>query len=822
MILLLSVLLPFLGALFAASAFQNRANRNTPVVSETPDTSETLNPSETLDTPETLDTSETPDTPETLDTTAQEQESTDSKQTFSAYLRMLLPTAAAESAVLLICSCIAQFLMFHDNRTLSFIALLICVILPYFYHYLRLFTPHAQMANAVRRISAAALILLAAETLVFNWKSMTTGKTDEIIKMETLVTDGSITTKEDCYEITGSGTLKFNTLPDGTNGLILKIEREESSKQERFFVSAWMMDGNRSKSYYTVRQDYTYGKDSYSVSFTPYEKLYSFMLSFSNISQPITVTSARAVSALPLHFSLLRFILLLSVCAACILVCEFKLYRCTVSDQTMLRDVLVYAATALTVLSAFCFMTPDHKLIEYDPDYNYSGENPYVQAFDALYHGRVDLNIIPDPALETLNNVYDRSEREEAGVDYKWDFAYKDGKYYSYFGIVPVVTLYFPIFWMTGKIPTVPYANAFFGIFALLFLCLLLHEAVRRMFPKANLLLFVCMLPVSAGTVGLYSLLNVGNSYNLAVTAGMCWLLMSIWLGLTACGTKKTVTRFICFAGSGLALALCAGSRPTMSAGAAVLLPLFLGVLLRKKESLVLRLGSAACFAVPLFAGLISVFWYNNARFGSPLDFGAAYQLTVSDVHANTLNLNLLPEAIGNYFFLMPRALNTFPYFEVNFYDFSNSGKMLYAAPCIGAFVYPLLLLGTLFIPYGITRKKDADTLTGNITALQKNAFLIICFAGAVCMAWLDFCMGGIIQRYTADFLPLLTIGSILTILYANQKAPSKFRYILTVGVAAATFAIVWLLELELTNGNLSNCCPNLYDTVKNLIQFWR
>ena len=781
--MLLSIILPIVGALLTAFLFEDTAKSRQPV---------------------------------------QPWANFGTKRSFAGCLRMLLPTAAAECAVLLLCNAGVRYLMLRDKHTVPILVMLLCTFLPYCFHYCRVWTEKAQLIAAFKRISVAALVLLAAETFLFNWKSVTAGTTNETVRIENIDTDGSVFENNGVLRVSAGGNLKFNNLPENTNGLILKFTQDDKTGSKRFRITTYMTDDNTSQKECVVRRDYTIGNGTYMTSFTPYQTLYSVRLDFSDVTEPVDVISVRAVSALPFAFSLLRYFLLLGICVICILVHVYQLWQCTVTDKTMLRYITVNAMTLLCVLSALCFISPDAKLTPYDPDYDYSGENPYTQAFDALYDGHAYLNITPDPALETLNNVYDRTEREAADVTYKWDFAYKDGKYYSYFGITPVVTLYEPIYWLTGKIPNLPFANAVFGILAVFFLCMALRALVELLMPQANLMLFLCMMPVSVGTLNLYYMMDFGLSYHLAVDSGLCWLLLCLWLALTACGTKKIPLRLICLGISGIALALCAGSRPSMAICAAILIPLFLGILLRKDENLLFRLGSAVCFAVPLFAGIAGVLWYNNARFGSWLDFGAAYQLTVSDVHANKLDLNLLPEAFYNYFCLTPRPINTFPYFEVEFYDFSNSGKLVYAAPCIGAFAYPLLLLGTLYLPLGWIRKRNAETSSGPVTVLQKNAILLICFAGAICIAWMDYCMGGIIQRYAADFLPLLTIGCVLSILRANDRVPSKFRYLLTIGAAVLTFAMVWLLELELRDSALSLSCPNLYDTVSELMQFWR
>lgn len=47
-------------------------------------------------------------------------------------------------------------------------------------------------------------------------------------------------------------------------------------------------------------------------------------------------------------------------------------------------------------------------------------------------------------------NPYDTIALQAAGIGYRADYAYHNGKYYVYFGIVPVLLLYLPYYLLTG------------------------------------------------------------------------------------------------------------------------------------------------------------------------------------------------------------------------------------------------------------------------------------------------------------------------------------------------------------------------------------
>jgi hypothetical protein len=100
-----------------------------------------------------------------------------------------------------------------------------------------------------------------------------------------------------------------------------------------------------------------------------------------------------------------------------------------------------------------------------------------------------------------------------------------------------------------------------------------------------------------------------------------------------------------------IALTLTVWSRPTVALMCVAVFPLFIEFIFKiRKDTLKDGILTVASFALPLMAGAIAVMWYNNARFGSPLDFGANYQLTVSDVSLNTIDFKYLFSSFFSYF----------------------------------------------------------------------------------------------------------------------------------------------------------------------------
>lgn len=727
-----------------------------------------------------------------------------------------------ELIVFLMLSIISEYLLFHDEgSSIPVFIMLPAAALPFGAVLAKHYVSNEKIGRFLKKTAICALALIAVEVVLFNGKSFTTGSTDAVINTNAMLVGGAAERRENDILITGDASITLSNLPDDITGLILDTEQEQHTDSRLFRVRLSMTDDNLSKTYTVVQEKYTMGYDhDLTLSFHPYGNVHALQLGFTSITKPITIHSIRAVSAIPFAFSVIRYLVLLAAAVLLIAVKEFRLYKITYQNKKAAHRILAAAMVVLCTCSAVFFFRPEQTLMEYDSTVARL-DDPYAMTFDAFQKGQVHLDCAADPALEELENVYDNSLRQEAGVLALWDFAYYEGNYYSYFGVTPVITFYYPCYFLTGKLPTVAMAVAFFGTLTILCLCMTILAAVRLLVPRPNLLLLLASMPAAACSLGIYMILNAPSLYTLPNAAGLCYLFLCLWMGLWACSTKRKVPRLIMLFTGGVSLALCVAARPGIALGAAILIPLFLGILLKKKEQLAYRLGQASCFVVPLIIGGCAVMWYNNARFGSPFDFGAAYQLTVSDIHANTVKLSSFPSMLYHYFFQMPRPKQSFPFMEHQFCVLNNYSAYTYVADSVGALTYPMILLGAAMIP--VAFRKKGRLYAHGVTRLQRNAIPVICVAAALFIGWINFCLAGVSVRYVVDLMPLLVILSVITILRSTgNPLKNKYRYILSGICMAASCSISWLLLVGIQDGELLKRCPNLYDTLENLLIFWQ
>lgn len=671
----------------------------------------------------------------------------------------------------------------------------------------------------MKKGAICAVALLAAEVFLFNGKSFTKTMFSETISPDAMSLADDVERQSDgTFIIPGDSTITISDPDKKAKVMLISLDSQaEHGYINPFAVTLSMSDKNFANSSMVVQRKFTCGKHTnLSFSFSPYEKAKSFNISFSNMRKPVKINEIKLLSAIPFSFSDVRFTILLAIALLLITIKEFRLYDITYDSKKRSHFIAVYVMIVVCTLSGFCFQEPyqEKRTMEYCNCYT---DDPFALSLDAFEKGQVYLDLDVDEGLAGLDNVYDFSERDNSGLFSYWDLAYYNGKYYSYFGVAPVFTFYYPYYFITGNVATMGRANSFYTVLGIFFMCLAILAAMKLLKIKPNLLLLLLMLPTSTACMGFWTVSYEIDRYTLPSAAGLCFLMLCLFTGFTACTmTKKKLKPVILFL-SGTALTLAVASRPTVALCSALLVPFFIGILLDKNEKLAYRLGLAGSFIAPLAVGAALIMKYNAARFGSPFEFGAVYQLTVSDIHANKLRLSNIPAAIYHYFFQMPRPRNAFPFIDTGMSGLDNYGSYVYTSFGFGALMLPAILCGVLLQPaaFAPRSKELADR--------RRRQFLTICFCLSVAIAWADFCLGGFITHYVFDIMPLMTFAAMIGIFRSNPKpSAQKHRFVLTSASMVMTMLFIIGIGLNWDESTLLKRFPTLIDRAEDLIIFWK
>jgi hypothetical protein len=238
---------------------------------------------------------------------------------------------------------------------------------------------------------------------------------------------------------------------------------------------------------------------------------------------------------------------------------------------------------------------------------------------NAFRHGQIALEVKPDPALLTLDEPYEPSNRE--GIPVLWDATLYNGKYYLYWGPAPALLLtlvklvYMPE--VGDKIITLIFTIALF-----IFTTLLILELWKTYFSKTPRWTVLLGIAFTALANPILFMLIEARIYEGAIIAGQCFLIGGLyWLCV---GFNKSSLLSLSLAGIFFVFAI--GSRTTLVPSVALISVIVLIWAVKTGQTKVWSLLLA--FGVPLLLGAILYAWYNVVRFGSITEFGFRYQLT--------------------------------------------------------------------------------------------------------------------------------------------------------------------------------------------------
>ena len=420
--------------------------------------------------------------------------------------------------------------------------------------------------------------------------------------------------------------------------------------------------------------------------------------------------------------------------------------------------------------------------------------NAYEQMFDAFMKRQLHIDVAPSDELVLMGNPYDSDLRKELDVSFLWDRAYFGGRYYSYFGIAPLLLIYFPYYFLTHTVPR-PQTVCFIMSLFLIPAAAALTVKMQRLFSEKlnpTLLLFSVMAVESASLV--FMLQSSADNYYIPVESGV--LFLSLFLLTTLCAYEKreniNKSRLFFFL-SGVCLVLIVMSRPNMAVYFLMAVPVYLHFLLSKDLKPSGKLLTVLCFAVPTAIGAAAVMYYNYIRFESVFEFGTSYQLTVHDVREYAYSAELIMPMFYYYFFKQPAFSKNIPYLLIPFVGGLNVSGYIYLTSTVGAFSFPSSW-SLVFAPaalYGQKNKVKAGIVLTGMACILFTAYTDICFAG-------------VNLRYLADIsfiTALLSTVVIADIFELLSKKGGKAEYISFVIICLA-YVYSFLLGIMLIINN--------------------
>ena len=462
----------------------------------------------------------------------------------------------------------------------------------------------------------------------------------------------------------------------------------------------------------------------------------------------------------------------------------------------------------------------------------------YQELAEVMAEGHFYLDTEPSEELINVENPYDTIYLQAGGIDYLADYAYYEGHYYVYFGIVPELLLYFPVHLLTGHhMPNYMAVFLFYCGFILAIFALY-REIIKRWFTHTPyfLYLILCILTVYCGNY--LFVIARPDLYDTPIMAATMFTAAGLFFWIRGKYTKTMQSRrMYLFLGS-LCMALVAGCRPQMLLFSVLAVPLFWEEFIPKHRVTGAASGSlsksdytdsryinisrntisdAVGLCLPYLFVAVGIMYYNAVRFGSPFDFGATYSLTSNDMTKRSFNLHQTLLGLWHYIFRPPVIESDFPFLQgIQIASASYMGK-LNAEYTYGGI---LICNAFLWVLFTLRRRKKI---------LKDKGIYILAISSitvTVVLSIVDVTGAGILQRYMVDMIWGFWFAAVLLMLAWIDKASDKG----TLKTVALLLAVICLLQaaygfgVVLGNGDLSvnvrNSNPKLYYYLKELMKF--
>ena len=438
---------------------------------------------------------------------------------------------------------------------------------------------------------------------------------------------------------------------------------------------------------------------------------------------------------------------------------------------------------------AFLWITKLNGFYQYEPQINHE---QYQKLAEAFTQGSLSILDEPTPELVNMENPYDMAQRSaDVGEgNYYFDYAYFNGKYYVYFGVVPAVLIYLPYYLFNGE-HIHNHTVCYIGILILLAAILMLFDVIiRKYYKKCGIGVWLLTFELTIIGSFLIYIAKRPDLYAVPIIFGLDFALLSMNCFLRSEKKDGSLNNILITLGS-LCAALIAGCRPQL------FLFFILDILIVRKfafsKKYLLSVGgrkTIMAVGIPMVAVAATLMVYNFKRFGSPFDFGAYYNLTFNDMRNRGNVWDRVPLGIVAYL-LRPLELSPeYPFFKNLQLSSVYMGQTIQEDTYGGLFMAsPFSLLGFLSLIYSKQLKQKKTLWLLSISSMII-ALVVIVF---------DIENAGIVGRYFFDFSLLFMLAAVYTVysildIYGNRAL--LFRTIILALLGLLVFQVLYQTQI--------------------------
>lgn len=418
------------------------------------------------------------------------------------------------------------------------------------------------------------------------------------------------------------------------------------------------------------------------------------------------------------------------------------------------------------------------------PDYEYQ----WIAR--SIISGHTWLDYPVSDTLQNMANPYDTDARNAAhrlsGESFLVDFAYFNGHYYSYFGVLPCVLFFVPHLLVTGSDLAPWKVVLVLGMVLAVLMVMLVRLLFARWGKDMPIVLqsLVALAAVCAVQPTMY-LSFMSTIYAVPIVSGLVFVVGAVCLWLKASMMRPGWAYWTLIAVGGVLIGLTIGCRPPMCI-AIFLAPIILyrpiirqgsqahggGDLRSGRESWQSMAGAwisnALAVGIPALFSTFPFLWWNKVRFGSFTEFGAVYQLTGHDMRVTAGGIARFPYAIWQGLLSPASVQESFPFLKVvsNVAYFAGDYQGFYGVePRAGGMFFwaPFTLLFFALLAKRIRRSIDGDA--GVLAA--------VAIVMGVASLLIDISVATLTTRYLCDFGYLFAIGGVLGLIAWSRTAES-------------------------------------------------
>lgn len=676
------------------------------------------------------------------------------------------------------------------------------------------------MNNKKNLIAVILCIFISAffEVFVFNFRSIQsicykTKKFDNILIGSGIKKNGNI------YFINENENAYLEIKNINRYAKNIKIDMNILSDNKYILYNIFATD-EANKYYYSLPEKYYYPKINKSkyVKLDLSGKASSLKIELKNaVGLKFKLNEISINNKVPFSISWIRLLLTFSIALFIYIFrpkSQFYKYKINFKSKKQMAIILVFM-----FLQIGCFYYLINSNAKMKDLSGYSNQYQYHQLTRALANKKVYLDIEPSEELKKMSNPYDFGYRkkltEETGAIFEWDRAYYNGKYFVYFGVVPVITTYLPFYLLTARMLPNYVVIYFVSILMVIGLFLLLKEITKRYFKNIPFLIFLLIYLWTLNCSGIVGILCYPTLYNVPIAFSLMFTYFGLYFWLSSI-KKDKISNFRIFLGS-LCMALVAGCRPQLLVGSFFAIFIFWDSIFKERKLFSKKGVVQTIFAIiPYVLVAAFIMYYNKIRFGSVFDFGANYNITGNDMTRRGFKLDRVGLGLFTYLIQPINIKATFPFLSLVNFSSNYMGTTI-AEPMFGGILCanPVLIFGILFFKF---KKIIQDNKMFKVALFSIISGFILVI--------LDTQMAGILQRYVSDFYWLFCIPSIIVIfsIFNHNKKDKIKKYILEILILFVIFAIIYqflyMFDDQLLHDMLNNS-TDFYFKWYYLLQWW-